>query len=156
MWEAQRVERNIALLATLVRRLEIPFVVSEQNPARIGGTVDAIKEALGDFSPVEKMKFSAWPDAKSPIEATHRKTVMLTGLESHICVSQTALDLIENGYTVFGIYDAISSRQNWNRGIGWERMKGVGMIPSSTESAIYELLGEAGTEDFRALLPLVK
>ncbi|HEX9996469.1 MAG TPA: hypothetical protein VGB45_04940, partial [Abditibacterium sp.] len=65
MWEAQRVERNIALLGTLVRRLGIPFVVSEQNPARIGGTVDAVREALGEFSPVEKMRFSAWPDAKS-------------------------------------------------------------------------------------------
>jgi nicotinamidase-related amidase len=156
MWEAERVERNLVLLSTLARRLAIPVVVSEQNPARIGSTVNAVQEALGDFSPISKMRFSAWPDTQSQIEETGRKTILLAGLEAHICVAQTALDLIENGYQVFGIYDAISSRQAWNRKIGWERMKGAGVIPSSTESAVYELLGEAGTDDFRAMLPLVK
>lgn len=156
MWDAQRVERNLVLLATLARRLEIPVVVSEQNPTRIGSTVDAVKEALGEFEPVTKMRFSSWPSVQSQIEAAGRKTVLLTGLESHICVNQTALDLIDNDYTVFGVYDAISSRQNWNRQIGWERMKGAGVIPTSTESAIYELLGEAGTDDFRFMLPMVK
>lgn len=156
MWEAQRLERNIVMLATLARRLEIPVIVSQQNTARLGATTDAIQEALGPFSPLEKMRFSAWEAAQSPLEALNRKSVLLCGLESHICVMQTALDLRENGYEVFGIYDAISSRQAWNRGIGWERMKSAGVVPSSTESAIYELLGEAGTDDFRAMLSLVK
>jgi nicotinamidase-related amidase len=156
MWDAQRVERNLVLLTTLARRLKIPTVVSEQNPTRIGSTVDAVREALGDYEPISKMRFSAWPDAQPQLEGSGRKTVLLTGLEAHICITQTALDLIDNGYTVFGVYDAISSRQNWNRKVGWERLKGAGVIPSSTESAIYELLGEAGTDDFRAMLPLVK
>lgn len=156
MWEAQRLERNIVMLATLARRLEIPIVVTEQNPAKIGATTDAIKEALGPFEAVEKMSFSAFNAAKTQIEATKRKTVLLCGIESHICVSQTALDLLDSGYEVFGVYDSISSRQAWNRQIGWERMKSAGMIASSTEAAIYEILGEAGTDDFRAMLSLVK
>lgn len=156
MWEAERVERNIATLAGVARRLEIPVVVTEQNPTRIGGTTQKIAEALGKFEPVSKMRFSALPDATPALEATGRKTVLLCGLESHICVTQTALDLIEAGYTVFTAYDAISSRQENNRRIGWERMKGAGCLPSSTESAIFELLTTADSPHFKAILPLIK
>ena len=156
IFEAQRVQHNIAMLATLARRLEMPVVVSEQNPAKIGGTVDVIQRALGEFEPIEKMRFSAWPDARSAVEKCDRKTVLLCGLEAHICVMQTALDLLDNGYSVFAAYDAISSRREDNRRVGWERMMGAGAVAASTEAAIYELLGEAGTDDFRAMLDWVK
>ncbi len=156
IFESQRLERNVAMLATLARRLEIPVVVSEQNSAKIGGTVAAVAAALGDFERVEKMRFSAWPDAQKSVENCERKTVLLCGLEAHICVSQTALDLLDNGYTIFAAYDAISSRREDNRRIGWERLMGAGAVAASTEAAIYELLGEAGTDDFRAMLDLVK
>ncbi|MBW3637923.1 MAG: isochorismatase family protein [Armatimonadetes bacterium] len=156
MWEAQRVERNCAILAQVVRRLEIPVVVSEQNPAKIGGTIDSIKESLGEFSPVEKMRFSAWPDAQPQIEAANRKTILLCGLEGHICVTQTALDLSEAGYAVFAVYDAISSRQEHNRRIGWERIRIAGALPTSTESAVFELLETADCPDFKAILALIK
>lgn len=153
MWEAQRIERNLLMLAFMARRLEIPVLVSEQNPEKLGGTVASIREAIGPFEPVAKMRFSAFDAVKSQL---NRSQVLLCGLESHICVSQTALDLLDDGRQVFAVYDAISSRQDWNRRIGWERMKGAGALPSSTESALYELLGEAGTDDFRAMLSLVK
>ena len=156
IFEAQRVERNIAMLATLARRLDLPVVVSEQNPSKIGGTADAIARALGEFEPIEKMRFSAWPDAQTALENCGRKTVLMCGLESHICVAQTALDLLDFGYTVFAAYDAISSRREDNRNVGWQRMIGAGAVAASTEAAIYELLGEAGTPDFRAMLDLVK
>ena len=153
MWEAQRVERNLLMLCTMARRLEIPIVASEQNPEKLGHTVASIREAIGPLTPHTKMSFSAFDAVK---EELNRSQILLCGLESHICVSQTALDLLDNGKTVFAVYDAISSRQNWNRQIGWERMKGAGALPSSTEAALYELLGEAGTDDFRAMLSLVK
>ena len=156
IFEAQRVETNIARLATLARRLDLPVVVSEQNSAKIGGTADAIKRALGEFEPIEKMRFSAWPDAQTALENCERRTVLLCGLESHICVSQTALDLLDNGYAVFAAYDAISSRREDNRRVGWERMMGAGVAATSSEAAIYELLERAGTDDFRAMLDLVK
>ena len=156
MWEAQRVERNCQILAKVARALEIPVVISEQNPTKIGSTINSIKEALGEFSPVEKMRFSAWPDAQAQIEATGRKTVLLCGLESHICVTQSALDLTEAGYTVFAVYDAISSRQEHNRRIGWERLKGAGAISASTESAVFELLQTADCPEFKTILALIK
>ena len=156
IFEAERVEYNIATLATLARRLEMPIIVSEQNSAKLGGTADLIAGALGEWTPVEKMRFSAWPDAQSLIESCGRRTVLLCGLEAHICVSQTALDLLDNDYTVFAAYDAISSRREDNRRVGWERMTRAGAVATSSEAAIYELLGEAGTDDFRAMLDLVK
>ena len=156
MWEAQRVERNCAVLAKVARRLEIPVVVSEQNPTKIGGTIDSIKEALGEFSPIAKMRFSAVPDARLALEATNRKTVLLCGLEAHICVTQTALDLLTRGFAVFAVYDAISSRQEHNRRIGWERLKSAGALPTSTESAVFELLHTADCPDFKAILALIK
>ena len=156
MHEAQRVERNIETLCKIARHFQIPVVVTEQNPAKIGGTVDSVAAALGEFSPIEKLRFSSFPDARAQIEATNRQTVLLCGLESHVCVTQTALDLLEAGFTVCVAFDAISSRQPHNHQIGWERMKLAGALPTSTESAIFELLGEAGTDDFRAILPLVK
>jgi len=153
MWESQRIERNIAMLAQMARRLEIPILVSEQNPEKLGHTAAAIREAIGPFAPVAKMRFSAFEALKDELT---RPQVLLCGLESHICVSQTALDLLDAGKTVFAVHDAISSRQEFNRRIGRERMAREGAIPSSTEAALYELLGEAGTDDFRAMLALVK
>jgi nicotinamidase-related amidase len=156
MHDAARVERNIAALCQVARRLQIPVVVTEQNPAKIGGTVESIRAALGEFEPLEKLRFSSFPVAKSQIEATNRKTVLLCGLESHVCVTQTALDLLESGFFVFVAGDAISSRSQFNHQIGWKRMTFAGAIPTSVESAIFEWLGEAGTDDFRAILPWIK
>ncbi|BCM89950.1 hypothetical protein IAD21_01801 [Abditibacteriota bacterium] len=153
MWEAERVERNICMLAKMALRLGIPIVVSEQNPEKLGTTIVSIREAIGAFEPCAKMRFSAWNAVK---DRMGRSQILLCGLEAHICVSQTALDALDEGKTVFAVYDAISSRQSPNRQVGWERMKGVGVLPSSTEAALYELLGEAGTDDFRAMLSLVK
>jgi nicotinamidase-related amidase len=153
MWEAERVERNIRILAGMARRLEMPIIASEQNPEKLGSTVASIREAGGGLEAHSKMRFSAWEAVNSRIE---RPQILLCGLESHICVSQTALDALDEGKTVFAVYDAISSRQDSNRKIGWERMKGAGVLPSSTEAALYELLGEAGTDEFRAMLSLVK
>ena len=156
MHEAAKLERNLKMLAQLARLLPLPVVVSEQNPAKIGGTVSSVAAALGEFAPVEKMRFSAWPDARGAIEQSGRVTVLLCGLEAHICVAQTALDLLDQGFTVFAVYDAIGARQPSNCQIGWQRMTSAGALASSTEAAIYELLGAAGTDEFRAMLKAVK
>jgi nicotinamidase-related amidase len=157
MLESERVVKNCATLAATARRLEIPIVVTEQNPAKLGATVEPARSAIGDSAAVAKMTFSAWTQEVQDLLASYgRRTILLCGIEAHICVLQTALDALEGGYTVFGAYDAISARQAWNRQIGWERMRGAGVLPSSTESALFELLGEAGTDDFRALQSLIK
>lgn len=156
MWDAERIERNCAILGRVARWFEIPVVVTEQNPTRLGGTVDGIQKALGEFEPVAKMRFSAWPDARLRLENSGRKTVLLCGLESHICVLQTGLDLIEAGYTVWTVGDAISSRQQPNRQLGTQRLQMAGALPTSVESAVFELMQSAENADFKAILALIK
>lgn len=156
MHDAPRVVANLVRLAKVARRLQLPVVVSEQNPARLGPTCAALRDALGEFAPVEKLRFSAFHDAQSQLAASGRCTVLLCGLEAHICVTQTALDLLDEGFTVFAARDAISSREAANVAVGWERMGSAGALSTSTEAAIYELLGAAGSDDFRAVLPWIK
>ncbi len=156
MHEAQRIERNGAILARAARLLEIPVAVTEQNPTRIGGTVESIREALGEFDAVEKMRFSGFPALKSRLEAEARQAILLCGLESHICVLQTGLDLIAAGYTVFGVEDAMSSRQQHNHRIGCARLQMAGALPTSTESAVFELMQSADSPHFRTILALIK
>lgn len=161
MMEGERIVYNVALLARAARQLDMPVLVAEQNPERLGHTVPAVREVLqahaGQFAPISKMQFSACtPEVRDYLAARPHSPILLCGTEAHVCVMQTALDLIELGHTVYVAADAISSRQEWNRKVGWERMRLAGAIPTSTESAIFELLGEAGTDEFRALLPLIK
>ena len=155
--EAERVERNCILLARAALQLQIPILVTEQNPARLGSTVVPIGEVLGEYTPISKMLFSSCtPETLDAIKASERSTILLCGVEAHVCVVQTALDLIDAGYSVFATRDAISSRAPENYEIGWQRMMRAGALPTSTESAIFELLHEAGTPDFKALLPYLK
>jgi len=157
MFEAERVARHCGILAATARRLGLPIVITEQNPQKLGPTLTPLTEAAGPSTPIAKMLFSACTEATlEAIAKTNRSTVLLCGLEAHVCVLQSALDLIERGFTGFVVQDAIASRQESNRRIGWERMMRAGALPTSTESAVFELLREAGTDDFRALLPLVK
>jgi nicotinamidase-related amidase len=157
MFEAERVVRHCATLATAARQLGLPILITEQNPARLGPTVTPVLGAAGPSAPVSKMLFSACTSETCEVlDANKRSTILLCGIEAHVCVLQSALDLIERGYTVFVAHDAIASHQDSNRKIGWERMMRAGALPTSTESAIFELLREAGTADFRALLPLIK
>ena len=157
MFEAERVLRNCALLARAARRLELPVVVTEQYPEKLGLTVALLAEALGKIAPISKMLFSACTEnTLSALRDSGRSTVLLCGLETHVCVLQSALDLIENGFTVFVPGNAVSSRYESDKIAGLERMRHAGVIPSSTESAIFELLRQAGTPEFKALLPLLK
>lgn len=156
MHDAARAERQCAILARGARILGLPIVVTEQNPSRIGGTIDAVREALGEFEPLLKMRFSAWPDAQKIIEASGRKTILLCGLETHICVTQSGLDLLEAGYSVFLAGDACSSRLESSHRVGVERLKLAGAPQTSVESALFELMQSAESPDFKAILALIK
>jgi len=159
MHDADSLTRNCATLTTAAAKLGLPIVITEQYPARLGATLPAITEAAGEGgpSPVSKMLFSACTaEVYETLRNLGRPTVLLCGVEAHVCVMQSALDLLEAGYQVFVPFDAIASRQEYNRKVGWERMIGGGAIPTSTESAVFELLREAGTPEFKALLSLIK
>lgn len=157
MFEAERVARGASLLARTARSMQIPVFVTEQNPSKLGKTVAPLHRVLDAYEPIEKMRFSACADETlQQLRATGRKSVILCGLETHICVMQSALDLVENGFTVFVPQDAISSRYESDKRAGLERMKSAGVVAASTEMLIYELLSAAGTPEFRALLPHLK
>jgi nicotinamidase-related amidase len=157
IFEAERVEKNCVLLARAAQQLGVPVLITEQNPRHLGKTSNAICEVVGESPVLEKMSFSACTeDVLHAIENSERQTVLICGAESHVCVLQTALDLREKSYQVFAARDAISSRTFENAEIGWQRMMSAGVLPTSSESAIFEMLREAGTPEFRALLPLLK
>ena len=159
--DAEQVEKNCVLLARAARQLGIPMVITEQNPSRLGSTAASLREVAGEFKAIEKMSFSACAavpggSTLDAIQASGRDTILLCGVEAHVCVLQTALDLVDAEYSVFVARDAISSRTPENAQIGWERMMRAGVLPTSTESAIFEWLETAGTPDFKALLPFLK
>jgi nicotinamidase-related amidase len=157
MFEAERLARQCALLARAAQQLKIPAVATEQYPEKLGATIAPLAELLQGSTPVPKMLFSACtPDVMTALQNSGRRSVILCGLEAHVCVVQTALDLVEGGYQVFVPQDAVSSRYESDKRIGLERVKSVGAVPCSTEMVVFELLREAGTPDFKALLPFIK
>ncbi|MCX5998826.1 MAG: hydrolase [Chloroflexi bacterium] len=146
---------NIVRLLRFARIINLPVVLTEQD--RLGATVPEIKNELPDVPPIVKVTFDAFgcdPFVKH-LESLGKKTLILTGLETHICISQTALHAASR-FRVHVVSDAVTSRtlENWR--VGLDRMRQAGVVVSSTEMAIYELLERAGTDEFRATLKLVK
>lgn len=137
---------------------QIPVLLSEQNPARLGPTIPEITSLLTDAAPVSKMSFSCCGDKifMQQLEALNRKQIVISGIETHVCVYQTAVHLVEMGYEVQVVTDAVSSRTLENKQIGLQRMKDCGVILTSVETALFELLGVAEGESFKAILQIVK
>lgn len=147
-----------ARMIRAARELELPTTVSEQYPRGLGATHPAIAGALSDPQRVEKLTFSLCrtPAAMSAIAALGRSQVVLVGVETHVCVQQTALDLIAAGMAVFVLADAVGSRRRHDHDVALARMAAAGATVTTVESAIYELMVEAGTPLFKRILPLVK
>lgn len=146
---------NVVRLVKFVKVLNIPVIVTEQE--KLGDTTSEIKAELTDSQPIRKIFYSCFKCEPfvQELRKLGKKTLLLTGMETHICVMQTALHALPD-FNVHIISDAVSSRfvNNWEVGI--ERMRKAGSVISSTEMVIFELLGRAGTDEFRATLPLVR
>ena len=151
----EEVTANLVRLARFSRIIGFPFIVTEQE--KLGATLAAVRDCLPDMEPVKKVHFNCFynHDFTDRVLASGRKTLILTGAEAHICVAQTALGAPE-GYTVHVVADAISSRVVQNKEIALRRMLHAGTVITSTEMFIYEVLQKAGTDEFKAVLPLVK
>jgi len=138
--------------------LKVPIVTTEQYPRGLGHTVEAVTSLIPGFAPLEKTVFSACGAAgfSAALEKAHVLDVILCGVEAHVCVYQTCLDLLAAGYRVFVVADAVGSRTPENCRIGLERMHHAGAAIVSVEMALFDLVGEAGTLEFKQILSLVK
>lgn len=160
IWEKERLVRNAQLLIRLAGILKIPALVTTQYMKGLGNTVPEVAQLLPDTPAIDKLMFSCFgSDAFCSLLKRlpgQRTTVLLCGMEAHICVMQTALGALREGYLVHVASDAVSSRTELNWRIGLERMRAAGAILSSTEMMIYELLRSSGAPAFKELLPYLK
>ncbi len=149
--------RNIIKLTNLCKIYSIPIIITEQNPLGLGKTLDEIKILL-DEEPVEKMAFSCVQEEKflTKLNSYNRKKVILAGMEAHVCVWQTALDLLSKDYFVYVLQDAVCSRRKEDWKAGLDLIKDAGGIVSSSEIVIFQVLKMAGTPEFKKMLPYLK
>lgn len=145
-------------LVQAAQGLGIPVLVTEQYPEKLGGTTAAVSEALGDTPRLGKMEFgcTANPAFRDALKASGRKQLIVTGVEAHICVAQTVFGAMDAGYQTFVVQDAIASLDATEQEAGVRRMERNGADLVTTQMAIFELLGAAGTPEFKKLLPLLK
>jgi nicotinamidase-related amidase len=158
IFEHQRVVQNTVRLIQGAAILRVPIFATEQYRKGLGRTVSEVAAAIPGFAPIEKLAFSAC-GAAGFIPALRKKRVsepILCGIEAHVCVSQTCLDLLDKGLRVFVAADAVSSRTQENYRFGLDRMRAAGAVIVSTEMVLFELLERAGTDEFKQILALVK
>jgi nicotinamidase-related amidase len=152
--------KNSRLLIRLAGILKIPHILTVQYSKGLGNTVAQIAELVPGTEAIDKQMFSCFGSEVfcSTLKRMpgRRNTVLLCGMESHICVMQTALAALREGYIVHVASDAVSSRTEWNWKIGLERMRDAGAVISSTEMMMYELLRSSGSPAFKELLPHLK
>ena len=151
----ERVAHNTAVLVQGARALGVPVIATEQYPRGLGSTVPEVADHLdGALGPLEKTVFSA--AAADGFDLGGREQALLCGIEAHVCVSQTAHDLLDRGLEVHVARDAVGSRTEENAELGLHKMEGAGAVLTSVETALFELLGAAGSEEFKVVQGLVK
>jgi nicotinamidase-related amidase len=151
-----RVAQNVAVLVQAARTLGLPVLVTEQYPRGLGATVPEVAEHLEDIPRIEKVCFSAVEADGFEPALGERDQVLLCGIESHVCVNQTAEDLLAGDREVHVAQDAVSSRTAENRDLGLHKMERGGAVLTSVETALFELLRAAGTPEFKEIQKLVK
>ncbi|GFE60065.1 hydrolase [Geobacter sp. AOG2] len=153
-----KLTRNIATLLETAQELEIPVLITEQYVKGLGATLPELKEKAAGAGYFEKMAFSCCgsSDFMSKLESTGRTQIIITGMETHVCVLQTVIELRDAGFEVHVVNDAVMSRSKRNWQIAAEAMTLTGAVPTSTESVLFQLLKVAGTEAFKKLSKLVR
>ena len=157
----QEILRRSAILLKAAKAIGIPVVLSEQYPKGLGHTVAAIREEAGNAPAFEKTAFSCWRDEefKKHLIGHYeggRPQAIVAGVEAHVCVLQTAIDMAQAGFAVYAVADAMSSRAASSVELAHHRMRQAGVSVINSEMAVFELLGKAGTAEFKALSALVR
>jgi len=155
---ADKVVAEASRLIEFATLLDIPIVLTEQYPKGLGPTVGSMRDALSGIAPVEKVTFGCFGDAGfcAALEATGRSQLLLTGIETHVCIMQTALGGLDEGYDIYVARDAVASREKAQHKAGLARMRAAGVNEVTVEMAMFEALREAGTPAFKSVLPLIR
>ncbi|MBC8524555.1 MAG: hydrolase [Chlorobium sp.] len=158
VFESEAVQKNISKLIRACRILDVPLLYTEQYPKGLGHTVSVLEELLVNEKPLEKITFSCCGEESfmEKLRGLNKNNVLVTGMETHVCVYQTANELIEYGYNVHLITDAVSSRTKDNRDLGIRCIEKAGAMLKSTEMVIFELLRIAQGEEFKAISKIIK
>lgn len=153
----QEAIRNTGILMQAARRLGVPVLVSEQYPRGLGRTVTALQEYMPNEAAIEKVEFACPSNTGflDKFKALGKKQAIIAGMETHICVLQTALKLRAQGVEVFVAADATASRKQSSMSHAFARIANAGGKIITTEMAVFEWLERAGTDDFKALQPLI-
>jgi nicotinamidase-related amidase len=158
MHAKERLFRNVQKLITGIQVLGIPILWTEQNPKGLGPTISEIADILSNIQPISKMSFSCCRNDRfmQALKALNRKQVLISGIEAHVCVYQTAADMVDLGYEVQVVTDAVSSRNMEDKEIGLQKMRDAGTRLTSVETALFELLKVADGKHFKDILRIVK
>ena len=152
-----QVIENNKILITAAKEMNFPIIATEQYPKGLGRTVPEILELIDDEYIFAKNSFTAYTDeVKEALKALGKKKILITGMETHVCVFQTVRDLINDGYQVQVIKDAVCSRTKSNYKNGLALMKSVGAVISNTETAVFDLLKVSGSPEFKILSKMIK
>jgi nicotinamidase-related amidase len=158
MDKKDQVVGNTLHLVELAKMLNVPVVVTEQYPKGLGKTLPEITSALPTYLPVEKVSFNCCGEAtfNEQIKRLGRKKIVIAGMETHICVLQTSLGLLQEGFDVHLVADAVCSRTKANWRSGLELVRDAGAVITNTETVLFQLLGVAGTPEFKAISNRIK
>ncbi|MEI6682061.1 MAG: hydrolase [Bacteroidota bacterium] len=156
--ENETLLRNVPILIEGAKALGLPIFVTEQYVKGLGPTIPGFKALLAGIEPIEKASFSCCDESRFMMElaSSGKDHIIVTGIESHVCVLQTVIDLVQNGYHPIVVEDCISSRKPNDKLIAIERMRKEGVIITTYEAILFELLRYSGGETFKAISKLVK
>lgn len=158
VFNQESLERNAKILAHISHITNIPSMITLQYPKGLGGMTASIKEPIADAVEIGKVHFSSLEneEIKSALESFGKKQIILSGIETHICIFQTARGLLEAGYEVFVVGDAVGSRAQASTENGLQLMREMGCVITNTETVLFDLAGVAGTTEFKQLQQLIK
>ena len=151
-------EDKVCRLAEGMKVLGIPHIVTQQYTRGIGETIPSVAEAIGEFEPIDKTSFSCMRNEEfaRQLREAGKKDIVVCGIEAHICVLQTVLELLDEGYNVYVAVDGMSSRSANDYLWAAERMETAGAIVTTYEAILYEILGDAKSEGFKEVSKIVK
>jgi hypothetical protein len=158
MDQREEVLRKCLMLMEGLKVLNLPLLITEQYPRGLGSSLQPVSQAFGSAQAIEKTAFSCCdePAFMNSLEKSARSTLIIGGIEAHVCVMQTVIDLLEAGYSAVVVEDCVSSRNSDDKRVAIHRMRSEGAVIATCESILFELARTSGTEEFKAISRLVK